>query len=460
MLPSNKIKSIAEIGKIISIKKKDGQRVVHCHGEFDLLHLGHMRYFQAAKKSGDILVVTLTADRFIAKGPGRPVFNEQFRAEAIANLEFVDFVAINEWATAEETIKRLKPNVYAKGSEYRHKKDVTGRLELEKNLVESLGGKFIFTDEIIFSSSKLLNNNFDVFSKKSKAFLQELSEALSALETIEDLEKRAVELKVLIIGESCREEHHICQPGAGSNGFKSVSKFQQYNGARLGYEIIQNYCNKVDYISIVPILENPNNGAFKDFAAEEKSWYWDAQTGYCLFEVEEEGPLSDILAIQNAYKVSLGELVGDYDCILVFDQNRGTITPDLIDHLKMRCETLYLSQSAKSSKECRECRVMNRGAETTSRLMIIKRWEWVEYELNNKQKRIPWFTEKKKRQFPMDVESGVFSLVAIAQCINMKNESMGFLGNAMGAYLGDLSEKPLHFDRMLFNKFLIALLNR
>jgi rfaE bifunctional protein nucleotidyltransferase chain/domain len=460
MPTSNKIKSIAEIAKILSARKKNGQRVVHCHGEFDLLHLGHMRYFQAAKKSGDILVVTLTADRFIAKGPGRPVFGEQFRAEAIANLEFVDFVAINEWATAEETIKRLKPNVYAKGSEYKYKKDVTGRLELEKNLVESLGGKFIFTDEIIFSSSKLLNNNFDVFSKKSKAFLQELSESLSALETIESLEKLTAELKVLIIGESHREEHHICQPGVDSSGFKSVSKFQQHNGARLGYEVIQNYCNKVDYISTVPLLENPNEGAFKDFAAEEKSWYWDAQTGYCLFEIEEAGPSSDILAIQNAYKVLSDRLVGDYDCILVFDQNLGTITPNLIDHLKKRGETLYLSQSPKSSKEYRECRVMNHGAETTGRLMNINRWEWVEYELNNKQNRIPWFTEKKKRQFPIDVESGVFSLVAIAECINMNIESMGFLGNAMGAFLGDLSEKPLHFDRMLFNKFLITLLNR
>jgi hypothetical protein len=60
----------------------------------------------------------------------------------------------------------------------------------------------------------------------------------------------------------------------------------------------------------------------------------------------------------------------------------------------------------------------------------------------------------------MGVESVVFSLVAIAQCINMNIESMGFLGNAMGAFLGDLSEKPLHLDRMLFSKFLIALLNR
>src|ERR1700722_1754260 len=71
--------------------------VVQCHGVFDLLHIGHIRHFQEAKKSGEILVVTLTPDRFVNKGPHRPVFTETLRAEAIASLEAVDYVAINKW---------------------------------------------------------------------------------------------------------------------------------------------------------------------------------------------------------------------------------------------------------------------------------------------------------------------------------------------------------------------------
>ena len=73
--------------------------MVLCHGCFDLMHPGHIKYFQAAKRMGDVLAVTVTPDRYIDKGAGRPVFNENLRAESIAALECVDYVAINKWPT-------------------------------------------------------------------------------------------------------------------------------------------------------------------------------------------------------------------------------------------------------------------------------------------------------------------------------------------------------------------------
>src|SRR4030043_1281239 len=115
---SVKIKSIKEIGDEAEKLKKSGKVIVMCHGEFDLFHPGHLRYLKGAKKEGDILVVTLTPDKFINKGPGRPVFNELLRAETLAALELVNFVGINEWKTAVETIKMIKPDVYCKGAEY------------------------------------------------------------------------------------------------------------------------------------------------------------------------------------------------------------------------------------------------------------------------------------------------------------------------------------------------------
>ncbi len=63
-----------------------GKIVVQAHGTFDLLHLGHVRHLEAARKLGDVLVVTVTADRFVNKGPGRPVFNAELRAEMLATL--------------------------------------------------------------------------------------------------------------------------------------------------------------------------------------------------------------------------------------------------------------------------------------------------------------------------------------------------------------------------------------
>jgi cytidyltransferase-like protein len=98
---------LAALSETLSELKKQGKRVVHCHGVFDLLHIGHIRYFEEAATMGDVLVVTVTPDRFVDKGPFRPAFPEDLRAEAVASLEMVDYVAINDWSTAEETLRQI-----------------------------------------------------------------------------------------------------------------------------------------------------------------------------------------------------------------------------------------------------------------------------------------------------------------------------------------------------------------
>ena len=101
-----KLLELEALAKNICDLKTQGKVIVHCHGCFDLMHPGHVKYFQAAKKMGDILVVTVTPDRYVDKGTGRPVFCETLRAECIAALECVDYVAINQWPTAVKTLKK------------------------------------------------------------------------------------------------------------------------------------------------------------------------------------------------------------------------------------------------------------------------------------------------------------------------------------------------------------------
>jgi rfaE bifunctional protein nucleotidyltransferase chain/domain len=110
-----KIRPLVELAKTITNLKAEGKCIVQCHGVFDLVHPGHIRLLEAAKQEGDVLVVTVTPDKYVNKGPGRPVFNQRLRAETLAALQCVDFVAINEWPTAIETIRLLKPDVYVKG---------------------------------------------------------------------------------------------------------------------------------------------------------------------------------------------------------------------------------------------------------------------------------------------------------------------------------------------------------
>ena len=91
-----KLQDLRELSRVLESARAQGKRVVHCHGVFDLLHVGHIRHFEKAKEMGDVLVVTTTPDKYVNKGPGRPAFNEKHRMEAIAALDVVDYVAINE----------------------------------------------------------------------------------------------------------------------------------------------------------------------------------------------------------------------------------------------------------------------------------------------------------------------------------------------------------------------------
>ncbi|HHT9113791.1 MAG: adenylyltransferase/cytidyltransferase family protein [Planctomycetes bacterium] len=153
----SKIIVLEDLSLIIQQLKSKNKKIVLCHGCFDLMHPGHIKYFQAAGEMGDILVVTVTPDVYVDKGPGRPVFNETLRAECIAALECVNYVAINKWPTAEETLRLLKPHIYVKGQEFEHLKDKTGKIQKEHKVLQEIGAEMRFTHEIVFSSTKLLN---------------------------------------------------------------------------------------------------------------------------------------------------------------------------------------------------------------------------------------------------------------------------------------------------------------
>ena len=116
-----------------------GQIVVFTNGCFDILHAGHVRYLNAAKALGDVLIVGLNNDESVRrlKGEGRPVNSAADRAEVLAGLRAVDHVIIFGEATAEELVRQLKPDIYVKGGDY--------SLETlpEAKIVHSYGGKTV-----------------------------------------------------------------------------------------------------------------------------------------------------------------------------------------------------------------------------------------------------------------------------------------------------------------------------
>ncbi len=134
---SSKLKTLPELKEIAAQARRAGQTIVFGNGCFDLLHVGHIRYLQGARELGDILILALNGDRSVEKlkGPGRPVMPELERAEILAALECVDYIVVFNDATVDGLLSELRPDVHAKGTDY--------RVETvpERETVLSYGGK-------------------------------------------------------------------------------------------------------------------------------------------------------------------------------------------------------------------------------------------------------------------------------------------------------------------------------
>ena len=190
-----------EAAEVFSRLKTEGKKLVQCHGTFDLIHPGHITHFEEAKALGDVLVVTVTGEKYVNKGPGRPYFNDQMRAKSISALECVDYVVVIPFAAAVEAIECVKPCVYCKGKEYEApENDVTGNIYDDVRTVEKHGGKIHYVGSVVFSSTRLINNHFDVHSGDVKRFCQRLSKEYGP-DRFRQVVESFQDVKVLVVGD-------------------------------------------------------------------------------------------------------------------------------------------------------------------------------------------------------------------------------------------------------------------
>ncbi len=115
-----KILGRKELIRAVREERAAGRRIALANGIFDLLHVGHIRYLQAAKREADILVVAVNSDASARalKGPGRPLIPEAERCEILAALECVDYVTVFQEPTAQALIRAVAPDVHCKGTDY------------------------------------------------------------------------------------------------------------------------------------------------------------------------------------------------------------------------------------------------------------------------------------------------------------------------------------------------------
>jgi cytidyltransferase-like protein len=253
--------------------KAEGRILVHCHGTFDLVHPGHIYHLEEAKNHGDTLVVTITGEHHVNKGPGRPYFNDPLRSKSLSALAFVDYVVVVPHPTAVEAIECVSAQIYCKGREYADAtNDVTGNIHSDVSAVERVGGKIHYIGSVVFSSTKLLNNFFDHLPDSVKNLGRILAAKYSPdrfREIIDDFSK----LRVLVIGDTIfdRYSYMRVQGLTSKNRIMSgrfLNEHTDPGGALAVVRHIQQFTSHVKMISMVG-TEPWVDTTIREYLAEE-----------------------------------------------------------------------------------------------------------------------------------------------------------------------------------------------
>jgi len=250
----DKVRTLAQLGEIAAAARAAGRTVVLAHGVFDLVHMGHVRHIEAAHREGDVLIVTVTADSFVNKGPGRPIFPEIMRAEMLGALEYVDWVGVNHAPSAETVLDAVKPDIYVKGSDYENPEDdITGKILQEREAVEKHGGRIVFTKDITFSSSSLINKYLDVYDPPLRDFLDRMR-SNGGLRSLLDLIDAVRDYRVVLVGDTIIDEYQYVRPmGKAAKENIIASQFENREvfsgGVIAAANHVASFCREVEVVT-------------------------------------------------------------------------------------------------------------------------------------------------------------------------------------------------------------------
>lgn len=354
--------------------RRQGKKVVHCHGVFDLLHPGHIAHFEEAKQLGDILVITVTASEYVNKGPGRPYFSDDLRMKTIAALECVDFVILSENETAIEIMGFVQPDYYVKGKEYENSEsDISQNIEKEIAAVRSYGGDVYFTDnQVVFSSTKLLNHNFEVFPLGVKEYARDLAGQYSFADikkAVDDLSQ----LNILVVGDAVIDEYvfsAILGLMSKDRGLSSrYLKEERYlGGALVVARHLAAFSKNVSVCTIIgqessihsQMLHELSGDMFLDLCIdpnfqttckrrfiEKRGIREEYDKLFSINYLMEEEKLNQVN--RDAFHLKLDRNIPDYDMVIVADYGHGALDQKAMDIIQEKSKFLALNCQTNST---------------------------------------------------------------------------------------------------------------
>lgn len=368
-----KIVNKESFGKIRKMLKQENKKIVLCHGVFDLVHIGHIIHFQDAKSQGDTLVVSVTAEKFVRKGPGRPYFNDEMRLKFLSSIEVIDYVILSEGYTAQDIIEMVEPDIYVKGSEYAvAEDDITGKIDEETELVHKHGGKIYFSSGEVFSSTKLINRSLPTLSAEAKEFIGNFKRKFSFTDIKESVEAFR-NLKVLVIGDAIIDDYIYCKvQGIMSKDMGYSTRFkrsEQYLGGALAVgRHISTFCDNLTLMSAIGNEKNIHSRILNDLSdkmrldLEYSDRFETIIKQRFITENDKRAELNKIFVINNLsdsmkideetlkrFKAKLKDKVSEYDLVIVCDFGHGLMDTEVLEIIQEQAKLLTVNCQTNSS---------------------------------------------------------------------------------------------------------------
>lgn len=360
---AEKVLSLENLSRLLE-GRAQGQRIVLCHGDFEVLHPGYIHYLEEAAAMGDVLVVNLTPDRHLPQTLTYPHFDGPQRAQSLAALSMVDFVVVNAHDDASGAIRSLKPDVFVR-SEGEPSSDH------ESEALVEVGAHLTLAHSP--SPTVSFQNPLSAYSAEVSEFLKGFSAKHSAASITKWLESGR-KLKVLVLGEAIIDEYHYVET-MGKSGKEPILatrylRTESFAGGILA--VANNVAAFVDQVDMLTILgrQNGQPDPTEPFIRKHLSpkvkpifLYQDEAPTivkrrfvenyplqkmfevYLLKHMEESSPLADELCDQ------LEAIVGDYDVVIATDYGHGMIVPRAVDILCEKAKFLAVNTQTNADNQ-------------------------------------------------------------------------------------------------------------
>ena len=361
--------------KVRPMLKTDHKVIVLCHGVFDVVHPGHIIHLEQAKAMGDVLAVSITAAKYVRKGPGRPYFNDEMRMKFLEALECVDYVLLSEGYTVDDIVEAVEPDIYVKGEEYaKPEDDITGKINEEKALVEKHGGTIRYTTGQTYSSTKLINTVMSGLPEDVIRYAENFKQFYS-MEDVRRYAEKTSELKVLVVGDVIIDKYTYCKVQglmSKDTGYSArISSSEEYLGGAIAVaRHLSSFSEHVTLFSMIgdekeirQRLDDELSGRIDLKLIVDKNFPTIVKHRY-LTRNEKREEYRKVLAVNNIpekkrygeenrkkFLIDLDSIIDEYDAVFLCDFGHGLIDQDTMELVQRKAKLLILNCQTNSTNK-------------------------------------------------------------------------------------------------------------